>query len=187
MQEPTRQNNILHLVITTEEALLVTLQIKDKIGDHQAIQFSLQTEKEETAVEKTNYNFRRANFEAMCADLDDKRLHLIVNSDAAQGFELLKNKILESCRRPILKKHITINNPSWIDNDVKQSIARPQRAYDERKRNNTDKTSCRGLSLAPVCVMFFCVCSYMAMLCPQKTYLSSSVISVCLWLLEVHV
>ena len=30
---------------------------------------------------------------------------------------------------------------SWINNDVKQSIARRQRAYDERKRNNTDETS----------------------------------------------
>ena len=83
-------------MITTEEALLLTLQIKDKIGDHQAIQFSLQIEKEETAVKKANYNFRRANFEAMRADIDVERLeHLIVNNDAAQGFELLKNKILE--------------------------------------------------------------------------------------------
>ena len=78
----------------------------------------------------------------MRADLDDERLErLIVNSDVAQGFELLKNKIHESCRRHIPKKHITINNESWINNDVKQSIARRQRAYDERKRNNTDKTS----------------------------------------------
>ena len=43
VQEPTRKNNKLDLVITTEEALLVTLQIKDKIGDHQAIKFLLQT------------------------------------------------------------------------------------------------------------------------------------------------
>ena len=47
MQEPTRQNNILDLVITTEEALLVTLQIKDKIKDKR-------TEKEETAVGRPN-------------------------------------------------------------------------------------------------------------------------------------
>ena len=74
-------------MITTVEALLVTLQINRKIGDHQAIQFLLQTEKKETAIENTNYNFRRANFEAMRADLDDERLErLIVNSDAAQGF-----------------------------------------------------------------------------------------------------
>ena len=61
VQEPTRQNNIRDPVITTEEALTVTLQIRDKIGDHQSIQFSLQIEKEETAVQKTNYNFRRVN------------------------------------------------------------------------------------------------------------------------------
>ena len=44
-------------------------------------------------------------------------------------------------RRHIPKKHISINNPSWINNDVKQSITRRQRAYDERKRNNTDEIS----------------------------------------------
>ena len=83
----------------------------------------------------------------MHADLDDERLEgLIVNSDAAHLFELLKNKILESCRRNISKKHVTINNPSWINNDVKQSIARRQRAYDERKNNNTDKTSAEYLT-----------------------------------------
>ena len=62
VQEPTWQNSILDLVTTTEEALIV--QIKVKIGDHQAIKFSLQIEKEETAIEKTNYNFRRVNFDA---------------------------------------------------------------------------------------------------------------------------
>ena len=41
----------------------------------------------------------------------------------------------------IPKKDITINNSSWINNDVRKSIARRQRAYDERKRNNTDETS----------------------------------------------
>ena len=79
----------------------MTLQIKDKIGYRQAIQFSFQIEKQET---KTNYNFRRVNFEAMHADLDDERLErLTVNSDAALGFELLKNNILQYCRRHISK------------------------------------------------------------------------------------
>ena len=41
--------------------------------------------------------------------------HHIANSDAAQWFEFLKNKILESCRRHIPKKYITINNPSLIN------------------------------------------------------------------------
>ena len=78
----------------------------------------------------------------MRADLDDEILeHLIINSDAAQGFKLLKRRILESWKRHIPKNCTSINNPSFINNDVKQSIARRQRAYDERKRNDTDKTS----------------------------------------------
>ena len=82
-------------VFTTEEAHLVTVKIKDKIGDHQAIQFSFQIEKEETAIEKTYCNFRRANFDAMLADLDEEtRERLTINSDATQGFELLKNRII---------------------------------------------------------------------------------------------
>ena len=76
-------------MITTEEAYIGTLQIKAKIGNHQAIQFLFQVEKEETVVEKTKYNFRMANFDEMHADLDEILKSLIVNSDAAQGFELL--------------------------------------------------------------------------------------------------
>ena len=38
--ETTRQNNILDLVIATEEELIVNLKITEKIGDHQAIIFN---------------------------------------------------------------------------------------------------------------------------------------------------
>ena len=99
----------------------------------------------------TNYNFRRGNFEAMRADLDHQRLeHLIVNSDAAQGFELLKNKILESCLRQdsrilFLRSSPRNTLPSKTHHGAtmmcKQSIARRHSDYDEIKRNNTDETS----------------------------------------------
>ena len=39
VHETTRQNNILVLVISTEEELIVNLKIIQKIGDHQAIQY----------------------------------------------------------------------------------------------------------------------------------------------------
>ena len=46
VHETTRQNNILDLVLSTEEELIiVNLKITDKIGDHQAITFSIKTEK----------------------------------------------------------------------------------------------------------------------------------------------
>ena len=55
VHEITRLNNILDLVISTEEELIVNLKIKDKIGDHQAIQLSLKTEKENITLDKNSY------------------------------------------------------------------------------------------------------------------------------------
>ena len=74
VHETTRQNNILHLVISTEEELIVNLKITDKIGDHQAITFSIKTEKGNIASEKNNCNFRRANFDSMRTELDYQTL-----------------------------------------------------------------------------------------------------------------
>ena len=51
-------NNIQDLVISTEEELIVNLKITDKIGDYQAITFSITTEKGNLASKKNNYNFR---------------------------------------------------------------------------------------------------------------------------------
>ena len=52
MHETTRPNNILDLVISTEEELIVNLKIIDKIGDHQAITFSIKTENGNIASDK---------------------------------------------------------------------------------------------------------------------------------------
>ena len=51
VHETTRENNILDLVISTEEEL-INLKITDKIGDHQTITFAIKTEKGNIASEK---------------------------------------------------------------------------------------------------------------------------------------
>ena len=53
VHETTRQNNILNLVLSTEEELIENLEITDKIGDHQAIAFPIKTEKKNIESEKT--------------------------------------------------------------------------------------------------------------------------------------
>ena len=64
---------------------------------------------------------------------------LIEGTDAAQGFENLKNRVNDASSRYIPRERITINNPSWINNDVKQAIARRQRAYEASKLNTTEE------------------------------------------------
>ena len=52
VHETTRQNNKLDPFISTEEELIVDLKVIDKIGDHQAIQYSIKIEKGNMASEK---------------------------------------------------------------------------------------------------------------------------------------
>ena len=48
----------------------------------------------------------------------------IIRNNAELGFEILKNRVNDASRRHIQKRRATINNPSWINNDVKQAIGR---------------------------------------------------------------
>ena len=135
------QNNILDLVISTEEELIVNLKIIDKIEDHQAIQYVIKIEKENMASEKINYNFKRANFDAMRTELDYQTFEQpIVRNNEVLGFKILQNRVNEASRRHIPRRRATINNPSWIDNDVKQAIGRRQRAYAAKTMINREET-----------------------------------------------
>ena len=131
-QEPTKQNHILVRAINTEEALIDPVNYAHNWWSLRVPIFTANL-KEETAVEKTNYNnFRKANF-------DSRTSHCqwwcrTGFWDSQEQNPCILCKILP-------QKYITIYNPSWINNDVKQTIARRQRAYDARKRNNTEETN----------------------------------------------
>ena len=109
VHENNRQNNIQDLVISTEEELIVNLKITDKIGDHQAIIFSIKTEKGNIASEKTLQRTEPhyQNFEQS-----------IVRNNVELGFEILKNIVNDARRRHIPKRRATINNPLWINNQA---------------------------------------------------------------------
>ena len=100
MHETTRQNNILDLVISTEEELILNLKITDKIGDHQENPFSIKTEMGNVVSEKNNYKFRIANFDAMQAEFDYHTFEQhITRNNAELGFEILKSRVKDASRR----------------------------------------------------------------------------------------
>ena len=139
VHETTRQNNIVDLVISTEEELIVNLKIIDKIGDTQAIQYSIKIEKGNMESEK-NYNFRRANFDAMRTELDYQTFEQPI---ARNNAELNDYGVNDARRRHIPRRRATINNPSWINNDVKQTIARRQRAYEAKGNDQQRRNYCK--------------------------------------------
>ena len=64
----------------------------------------------------------------------------IVRNNAELGLEILKNRVDDAGRRHIPKRRATINNPSWINNDVKHAIGRRQRAYESKRRISNKET-----------------------------------------------
>ena len=62
----------------------------------------------------------------------------IIRNNAELGVEILKSRVNDASRRHIPKRQATINNPSWINNDVKQAIGTRQRAYETKRRINNE-------------------------------------------------
>ena len=56
------------------------------------------------------------------------------------GFKILKSRVNDASRTHIPKRRATINNPSCINNDIKQAIGRRQRAYETKTRINNEET-----------------------------------------------
>ena len=93
------------------------------------------------ASEKNEYNFRGANFDAMWTEPDYQTFEqLLVRNNAEHGFEILKNRVNDASRRHIPRRRATINNPSWINNDVKQAIGRRKRAHEAKRMINSEET-----------------------------------------------
>ena len=65
----------------------------------------------------------------------------IIRNNAELGFERLKSRANDASRRHIPKRRPTINNISWINNDVKQTIGRRQRAYEKKEASTMKKLS----------------------------------------------
>ena len=64
----------------------------------------------------------------------------IIRNNAELGFEILKNRVNDASKKHIPKRRATINNSSWINNDVKQAVGRRQRAYETKRRSNNEET-----------------------------------------------
>ncbi|KAF2351835.1 hypothetical protein FHG87_017407 [Trinorchestia longiramus] len=70
VNEPTRGNNILDVVMTTTDLSINGLEVMDKIGDHQIIDFSLEVQDPNTRTQhKQVLDYKRANVELMKEEL----------------------------------------------------------------------------------------------------------------------
>ena len=75
--EPTREENILDLVVSTEENMIQDVQVGERFGssDHQIIRFTIASEHEiEEIKHKKRFNYYRADFDKVRNKIKEKNL-----------------------------------------------------------------------------------------------------------------
>ncbi|KAF2364634.1 hypothetical protein FHG87_004617 [Trinorchestia longiramus] len=125
VNEPTRGNNILDLSING-------LDVTDKIGDHQMIDFSLKVQDPNTRTHhKQVLDYKLTNFELMREELGSHNYKVLMsNKNAEECYMILKEKIATATEHHILRKRVRpTNNPPWFSQEVKRLINAIQHSY----------------------------------------------------------
>ncbi|KAF2354802.1 Endonuclease/exonuclease/phosphatase, partial [Trinorchestia longiramus] len=141
VDELTRGNNILDLVMTTTDLSINCLEVTDKIGDHQMIDFSLEVQDPNTrTLHKQVLDFKRANFELMKEELGSYNYEVHMNNkNAEECYIILKDKIATATDHHIPRKRIRpTNSPSWFSQEIKRFINARQYSYRRLKRYQTE-------------------------------------------------
>ena len=140
--EPTRNANILDLVMSTSEGMVNNLVIEENIvnSDHKLITFDLSVRTDYISTKQLVPDFRKARFDGYRSKFRTINWdHLLVTSDANVNFNILKTILNNMGRDFIPLKQRRTNGqsePKWFNNDIKKLITQRNKAHSLYKRNN---------------------------------------------------
>ncbi|KAF2352787.1 hypothetical protein FHG87_016456 [Trinorchestia longiramus] len=94
VNEPTTQNNILDLVMTTPDLRIIGLELTDMISDHHMIDFALEVHGPHTRTRYKNiFSHAPINFELMKEELGSFHYEAVMrNNNAKECYLILKGK-----------------------------------------------------------------------------------------------
>ena len=123
--EPTRENNILDLVITSQEHLINNITVGEHLGscDHKVVRAEINTTT--NIVENTTFvpNFRRGNFERLRSALS--HLSPPATAHVEDAWSYFKNQLLTQQRNFIpncVKRPTNNKNHPWFNTEIKRAL-----------------------------------------------------------------
>jgi hypothetical protein len=140
VHKPTRGNNILDLVLTTEPAMIEELQVLEPLatGDHSKVMFQLIIETESNEQKVDRWMFKRADFDEINQFLSLQDWdHLFKNKnvdDKWMELKMILQKVIEKYVPKSANKRKQEKCP-WINYKVKKTIKSRNRLW--KKYSNT--------------------------------------------------
>ncbi len=132
--QPTRENNLLDLVLVSDTDLTHDCQVGEKLGgcDHHLIRLKIRTDHELTENASKIPDYKRANFNLareLLTQTTWESTNLTPVEGAWNGFKI---KLLEVERTTVLMKTRRTNNaesPPWITTQFRRAINQKKRKY----------------------------------------------------------
>ena len=143
VKDPTRNRNILDLLITSRENLITDVEIGENIAssDHNLIRCNLQKSFRIDSSLSVIPDLRKANFTRLREDLQLIEWETELDGKPVdQMWDLLQNILTEMIRKYIPFKERRPPNqfhPKWLDKETEKSIAKKRQAYKLFKRSES--------------------------------------------------
>ncbi|CAG2244297.1 unnamed protein product [Mytilus edulis] len=140
--EPTREKNILDLVLTTNENLVQKMSITDGMSDHQMI---ITTVNARPKVIKNKprkvYQYKKGNMEKVQEYLNSKYENFkekITEMNIEEYWTLFKTHLFQAMDLHIPSKNLTSRfNLPWVNQHIKKMIRKKERLYKVAKKYQT--------------------------------------------------
>ena len=137
--EPTREENILDLVVSTEENMIEDVQVGERFGsnDHQLIRFTIASEHEiEEIKHKKRFNYYRADFDKVRNKIKEKNLKQRLAGLGVQD----KWKKFASCMKEVVEETVLTHKRntkkcSWVNKDVIKTRRAKYKAWKKIQTN----------------------------------------------------
>ena len=143
VDKPTRGNNTLDLVFSSEDNMISKLSVGEKLGksDHNMIRFEILTSF--TKLEKSfmKPNFRKADFSRLRCEI--RRLPKSGGTDAEQNWFSFKTEFMKAQSSCIPQRKIIPNGtkqPEWFNKSIAEAISNRQKAYNISKLRPSPET-----------------------------------------------
>ena len=154
VEEPTRGNNILDLVFSSEDNLISNLEVGEKLGksDHSIIRFEIKANFSKKKKSCMKPNFRKADFEKLRSEV--RKIERNTDDDAETKWNSLKIKYMSVRSNCIPQRNAGADKheqPKWFNKDIAKKIGERQKAYYQSKLIPTEenikkhKQQCRNV------------------------------------------
>ena len=140
--EPTRNENILDIILSTERDIIQSIEVVEPLGnsDHNSVNFDLVSDSFTGSVSYF-YNYKKAKFEEMKESLREVNWsEAFENLDTEKSWNIFKNKVNLVTEKFVPCKQSKVErNPKWLNSNVRNKIKKKKQAWKKYKASNTNE------------------------------------------------